>query len=355
MLKRPFNGTEIITNKFRPNGDPHGTHLGTDYALGYRTAIIAATGGKIIKSSYTLPKDKPQSQRQWVANTQSDPLKKVIWGKILTRSLTTADYGNFVKIDHGNNVATLYAHLDEIVVHEGEFVKEGQLIGYSDSTGNSTGNHLHYELRIMDVVINPDTFDYSFSGTFVSQESVNRMDEQVLITVDTLNVRHGPSRTEKLSGSRELHKGDTVEVLDWVHGENINGNDIWYVSKYNNYFWSGGTDMKGLPTKGEKSMTQMEHDQKLAELEARRASIEARKAELDDAVTRNTVDADIFRADWEAFATVPVEAYAVVEAVAEAPVETPLEAVETVAESTEEDKKAELESLYEKLKSLLGK
>lgn len=68
-------------------------------------------------------------------------------------------YGNFVIITHepyrGMQLKTLYAHLDEIVVQLGQRVSEGQLIGYTGNTGNSTGPHLHFEVRLSNERRNP--------------------------------------------------------------------------------------------------------------------------------------------------------------------------------------------------------
>lgn len=65
------------------------------------------------------------------------------------------DYGKHVKI-RLNNVTTLYAHCSKIFVKEGQIVAQGQRIAKVGSTGNSTGNHLHFEIRIDDRYINPD-------------------------------------------------------------------------------------------------------------------------------------------------------------------------------------------------------
>ena len=56
-------------------------------------------------------------------------------------------YGNCVIIDHGNNIATLYAHQSKLGTSVGASVSKGDVIGYVGSTGNSTGNHLHFEVR----------------------------------------------------------------------------------------------------------------------------------------------------------------------------------------------------------------
>jgi len=55
--------------------------------------------------------------------------------------------GNFVEISHGSGYSSLYLHLSKYVVSPGQFVKQGELIGYVGSTGLSTGSHLHFEIR----------------------------------------------------------------------------------------------------------------------------------------------------------------------------------------------------------------
>ena len=64
-------------------------------------------------------------------------------------------YGNVVEIEHFDNKKTLYAHNNSIVVKVGDVVKKGQIISKVGSTGNSTGNHVHFELRINNKRINP--------------------------------------------------------------------------------------------------------------------------------------------------------------------------------------------------------
>ena len=67
-------------------------------------------------------------------------------GKVL-ESAYHYSYGNYVLIDHGGGKATLYAHMNERWVSSGETVKKGQQIGLVGTTGSSSGNHLHFEVR----------------------------------------------------------------------------------------------------------------------------------------------------------------------------------------------------------------
>ncbi|HLK11933.1 MAG TPA: M23 family metallopeptidase [Candidatus Binatia bacterium] len=67
-------------------------------------------------------------------------------------------YGRTVVIDHGRGVATLYAHLDAFAVHSGEHVGRGQRIGALGASGRTTGSHLHFEVRVGDVPVDPTCY-----------------------------------------------------------------------------------------------------------------------------------------------------------------------------------------------------
>lgn len=68
-------------------------------------------------------------------------------GKVIVVKSLTYSYGKHVIIDHGNGISSVYAHMSRIGCSVGDTVKRGDVIGYVGSTGNSTGNHLHLEIR----------------------------------------------------------------------------------------------------------------------------------------------------------------------------------------------------------------
>lgn len=76
-------------------------------------------------------------------------------GKVLKVSKLTYGYGWHVIIDHGNGVSTLYAHCSRLDVSVGDYVEKGQVVAGIGTTGNSTGNHVHFEVRINGVQQNP--------------------------------------------------------------------------------------------------------------------------------------------------------------------------------------------------------
>lgn len=76
-------------------------------------------------------------------------------GVIVFAGWAAGGYGYTVAIDHGNGYQTLYAHLSSVKVSCGQSVQQGQRIGFGGSTGNSTGPHLHFEVRYQGGFVNP--------------------------------------------------------------------------------------------------------------------------------------------------------------------------------------------------------
>lgn len=116
----PLPQSFTITSPFGYRKDPFTGevtyHSGTDIAAPAGTPILAAADGTVA-----------------IANG-ADP-----WG---------GSYGYYINLDHGEGIETLYAHCSAIAVTVGQQVRQGEVIGYVGSTGNSTGNHLHFEVKL---------------------------------------------------------------------------------------------------------------------------------------------------------------------------------------------------------------
>ncbi|MBE2239007.1 MAG: M23 family metallopeptidase [Caldilineaceae bacterium] len=90
-----------------------------------------------------------------VAAPQGTPVTAADRGVVLRAGWNQQGYGRFVIVDHKIDYVTLYAHLDRVLVEEGEIVGQGQVLGTVGSTGNSTGPHLHFEIRDFGRLTNP--------------------------------------------------------------------------------------------------------------------------------------------------------------------------------------------------------
>ena len=104
---------------YRAAFDAEGCHRGIDIPLATDTPVYAADGGTVVHC----------------AETES--------------------YGKAIILTHDNGLRTVYAHLNQIAVEYGQNIHQGQIIGYSGNTGASTAPHLHFEIRLENVPVNP--------------------------------------------------------------------------------------------------------------------------------------------------------------------------------------------------------
>ena len=122
--------TSVLTSSYGMRTNPvsgvYKLHAGCDVGSSYGSAIWAAAGGTVISAGWN------------------------------------GGYGNCVMINHGNGYTTVYGHMSRIAVSSGQTVSMGQVVGYVGSTGNSTGPHLHFEVRASATAtpINPMAFSY---------------------------------------------------------------------------------------------------------------------------------------------------------------------------------------------------
>lgn len=117
-----------IGSRVAPGGFGSTNHKGVDICnVGFTSSVFATKSGKVILAS--------------------SPRQGSYYGG--------SGYGNYVVVDHGGGVTTLYAHLSTVSVSKGQTVSQGTVLGITGSTGASTGPHLHYEVRINGVYQDP--------------------------------------------------------------------------------------------------------------------------------------------------------------------------------------------------------
>ena len=87
-----------------------------------------------------------------------DPIRSFMKGTVTYAGQTSYGYGKHVKIDNGHFVTSVYGHLDAIGVSEGDTVDAGSIIGLRGTTGWSTGPHLHFEIRVFGIPVDPRVF-----------------------------------------------------------------------------------------------------------------------------------------------------------------------------------------------------
>ena len=94
-----------------------------------------------------------------IATQSGTPIKAVAAGTV-TLAGNSGAYGNLIKISHGNGVETWYGHCSKLYATVGQQIEAGDIIAAVGSTGNSTGPHLHLEIRVNGVAINPQQYLY---------------------------------------------------------------------------------------------------------------------------------------------------------------------------------------------------
>jgi len=116
----PLSRVESISSAFGHRGGQF--HTGADMPASKGTPIVAAMDGRVVFTGYT------------------------------------GGHGKTIYLEHRNDFYTRYSHTSVMLVKNGDYVKQGQVIGMVGSSGRSTGNHLHFEIRYKDIPLNPLDF-----------------------------------------------------------------------------------------------------------------------------------------------------------------------------------------------------
>ena len=174
----------------------------------------------------------------WGINTGT-PIKAAQKGTITVTRKDAGGYGTHVRIQHAEGHMTLYGHLQKYIVSENDEVQAGEVIGYSDSTGNSTGPHLHFELRLENVPIDPAPLLVTTVEELGEEEGEEEEEEitepefpalpQAKITASVLNIRNQANTTGKVVGT--LLAGTQVDVIDTI----LQDGNLWMHIGYNQY------------------------------------------------------------------------------------------------------------------------
>ena len=186
-MRKPFNGEFPVTQRFGEKiTDPAG-HTGIDYALYVGTPVLAALSGKVIRAAHLA-----------------------------------AGYGSHVILEHAGGLQTVYAHLSSISVTVGDTVSEGEEIGRSGNTGNTTGPHLHFEVRRSGKPTDPEEL---LNGSIRTAKGCQR------VAVPLLYVRSGPGTEYAIVGS--LKRGEIVSPLETQETRWMKiGPGRWIASRY---------------------------------------------------------------------------------------------------------------------------
>jgi hypothetical protein len=182
---KPFEGFQLSGLAARPLAEPAPIMLVADVTRNFPFAWPAQ--GNL--TSYMGP-GHPAGIDIGLDYGSISPITAMARGTVFFAGGSTAhDYGYYVVVDHGHGLQTLYAHLDRILVRQGEAVSQGQMLGHGGNTGKSTGKHLHFEVRQNDLFVDPldllptpgqkppaVSFDCSANALVIDRGSTARLD-----------------------------------------------------------------------------------------------------------------------------------------------------------------------------------
>lgn len=166
----------------------------------------------------------------YYGNNQNIPILAALPGYVTHASWTSTGYGNHVRINHGNGLETLYGHLEKITIKAGVDVKQGTYLGDMGSTGNATGRHLHFEVRLDGKPVDPEKYLSMQSPAAPIPETPAQESPkidlpaipglpqaQLVAGLDQLNVRTGPMIGAAIV--RQLLPGQKVDVIRACKGD----------------------------------------------------------------------------------------------------------------------------------------
>lgn len=194
-----------------------GKHTGTDIAMPVGTPVEAAMDGKVVSTN------------------------------------AGANYGMSVVLDHGNGYQTVYGHLSERLVNLGDTVSKGQKIAKSGNTGNSTGPHLHYEVRFgQNNPVDPSMLNLAMTANTLNPINIETMGDRLLAQANKLGAgvagyTKGNYAGIKGTGSQNKWAAQLLSRLDApVTDANVSAIVTW--ARYEGGHWKNSAHYNPLNT-----------------------------------------------------------------------------------------------------------
>ena len=231
MTKLIRPAAQLPGNPFRPAGDPNGRHSGQDYGWGSGDQVLAAAPGRVIY--------------------------------VYRGGGYNQGWGNRVIVEHAPGVRTTYNHLatGTVLVNVGDTVTAGPRIGTMGDTGKVNGRHLHFELYLDGVRVDPEPYfsrDLPGTGGAAAASGGSAVQRTVRSDVGSEPINGRAAASLGAPVTQKLNRGVVGNFKGWARGETVTQNgvtsDVWFVGAYRgNYFWAGNFTSQstdGLPEYG---------------------------------------------------------------------------------------------------------
>ena len=159
--KEEDNSTETSSSKSSSSSTSSSSTSTKVASLNGVTLSVTPVSGKITSRFGSKESIRSSSHRGIdIAAPKGTDIKAAASGTVIFAGYS-GNYGYIVKISHGSGVQTYYAHCSKIYVEEGDKVSAGDVIAAVGSTGNATGNHLHFEVVVNGTSVNPQNYLYN--------------------------------------------------------------------------------------------------------------------------------------------------------------------------------------------------
>ena len=151
--------SDLFSGSINKNSFKNQTAGVTAYPVYFSETLASPVRDGVVTSDFGAREDPFSGEKKNhlgldIGAKENAEILAVLPGKVAAVG-ESSSYGKYLILDHGNEIKTLYAHSNNVIVKEGDSIKRGQAIALVGSTGESTGNHLHLELSINNIKYDP--------------------------------------------------------------------------------------------------------------------------------------------------------------------------------------------------------